>query len=606
MAKRNKKNKISKSKPSASLIKPSTKVRVKKVKEPIAAKWQWIIGLMMAVLAMAIYSPSINYDFVYDDDAVIKDNKFVKKGLEGLGEIWSTSYFTGYDETMNARAFRPIPLTTLAMEVKFFGLNTKVHHGANILFYGLTGLFLFLLLAKLFRNFHPFVPIATCLLFLLHPIHLEVVANIKSRDTMLGFLGVCLAGWFLLKHLDSKKIVPLLLSLTFFFVGLFSKEEVITLLAGFPLMLWFFRKHDIPKIAKTMLPYLAAVVIFLIYRSSVVGGLNEGVALTKLDNSLLAANGFAERSASQFIVLGNYLLKSVFPHPLLSDYSYLTLPLVNWDDWRVYVSLLFNLGLLVVGLHGLVKRKAHGFGPLWYFSTVSIFTSLVVTNVSAYNDRFLYVPVLGIVFLFVFGTSKLINEGPSLQVGRFLKSNFLPVAIVAILATVGIGKIESHLPYWKDRYMLFEHDVQLAPQNARMRKNYGGSFARKAIDFQTSDPQLAQQYARQAIEQLDYALSMHPNIPTGHIHKGNMHIILNEYPEAIKALENSLIYAPSNYFSKASLGNVYFRNKEYEKSIQTIESIPDRLRNPADIDVLARSYTKLGNIEKANQLRRGK
>ena len=609
MAKRNKKDTRSKSslpKTEKTIAKPPIAKKAKRIKEPIPVKWQWIIGAILAVLAMAIYSPSINYDFVYDDDAVIKDNKFVQQGLDGLDEIWSTSYFKGYDETINARAFRPIPLTTLAMEVEFFGLNTKVHHSTNLLFYGLTGLFLFLFLSKLMRGLHPFVPIAVCLLFVLHPIHLEVVANIKSRDTMLGFLGVCLAGWFLLKHLDSKKIIPLLLSLVFFFVGLFSKEEVVTMLAGFPLMLWFFRNYSIPKIAKTMLPYLAAVVMFLIYRSNIVGGLNEGVTLTLLDNSLLATNGMAERSASQFISLGNFLLKSIFPHPLISDYSYLTLPIVNWGDWRVYVSLLVNLALLGIGVMGLIKRKVYGFGPLWYFTTVSIFSSLVITNVSIYNDRFLYVPVLGIIFLITYSLSKLVKpatDNNKIELGHFFKFNFLPVAIIAILAAMSIAKIETHLPNWKDRYALFDHDVRIAPQNARMRKNYGGSFARLAIANQTTDLQLAEQYARQAIEQLEYALSLYPNIPTGHIHKGNMHIILKEYPQAIQSLEASLQYAPNNYYAKSSLGNVYFRNGGYEKSVQMLESIPDRLRNPSDLDVLARSYTRLGNVEKANQIR---
>ena len=604
MARRDKK---SKNAPKISLnIKEKEPIR--HVKEALPIKWQFAIGVFMAVLAMAVYSPSINYDFVYDDDAVIKDNRYVKQGLDGLDEIWSTSYFQGYDENMNARAFRPIPLTTLALEVELFGLNTKVHHGTNLLFYGLTGLFLFLFLSKLMRDYHPFLPIATCLLFLLHPIHLEVVANIKSRDTMLGFLGVCMAGWLLLKHLDNRKILPLAFSLACYFMALFSKEEVITTLAGIPLMLWFFRDYKIWKIAKTMLPYLGAVIVFLIYRTDIVGGFNEGVTLTYLDNSLLAAKGFGERSASQILVLGNYLLKTVFPHPLISDYSFSTLPIVNWNDWRVYVALLANIGLLWVGIKGLIKRKIYGFGPLWYFVSVSIFTSLVVTNVSAYNDRFLYVPMLGIVFLVSWAILKLVKKLPKDQTETgviFFKNNFIPVVIIALLSAISIFKIESHLPYWKDRYALFLHDVELAPQNARMRKNFGGSLARMAVDNQVSDPELAKQYAKQAIEHLEYALSLYSGMATGYIHLGNMHIILQQYDEAISALEKALQKDSQNYYAKASLGNVYYRKADYDNSIRILESIPKHLRNPSDLDVLARSYDKMGNSAKASEIRSG-
>ena len=597
MAKRNKKsNKVKVAKPK---VVPTRKKKVlPPVEEALTTKWKLIIGACMAILAMSVYAPSFNYDLVYDDDAVLRDNRYVKQGIDGLDEIWTTSYFKGYDENMNARAFRPIPLTTLALEVELSdGINRRLHHGNNLLFYGLTGFFLFLLLSKLMRNYHPFLPIATCLLFLVHPIHVEVVANIKSRDTMLGFLGVCVAGWFLLKHLDNKKILPLVLSLLFYLIGLFSKEEVITTLAGLPLMLWFFRDYSISKIVKTMLPYLAAVFIFLIYRSDVVGGLNEGVQLTKLDNSLLAANGIGERISSQLLVMGHYLLKTIYPHPLISDYSFSTIPLVQWNDWRVYVSLLALLSLLFVGIKGLINRKIYGFGPLWYFSAVSIFSSIVVTNVSAYNDRFLYVPVLGIIFLAVYGLYYFVKkqDWKKETLSYFFKNNFIPVAIISLIAAISIFKIESHLPVWQNHYTLFVHDVNIAPNNARMRKNYGGSLARLAVAKQTEDPQLARQYAEQSLEQLDYALSIYDRMGTGHIHKGNMHIILGQYQEAIKALENAHAMAPTNYFAKSSLGNVYYRTGAYEKAIQIIETIPKHLLSASDKDVLSRAKARIGN-----------
>ena len=588
------------------LIKKAKKKYARIIKEPISTKWKLIIGGILAVLAMAVYWPSHDYDFVYDDEAVIKSNRYVQQGLGGLEKIWSTSYFEGYDENMKARAFRPIPLTTLAVEYEIWGLDKNIHHASNIIFYGLTAFFLFLFLAKLLRSHHPFLVVATCLFFIFHPIHLEVVANIKSRDTMLGFLNLIIAVWLLLKYLDKQKIVLLALSLLFYFIALFSKEEVITSLATIPLMFWFFRDYKIEKIALSMLPFLGAVAVFLFYRSNILGGLNEGVKLTYLDNSLLAAKGFAERSASNILVLGHYLLKTVFPHPLISDYSYSTIPNVNWNDWRVYASLLANIGLLAVGLKGLIKRKAYGFGPLFYFTSVSIFTSLVVTNVSAYNDRFLYVPVLGICFLLAYLITKSIkisgNWKKEFNFIGFAKSNFSPIAITVLLCCVGIYKIESHLPYWKDRYALFAHDLAVAPNNARMRKNYGGSLVRLARKYQTDDIETAKKYARQAIEHLDYALSIYPKIPTGYIHKGNMYILLGENEKAIAALKEALKIAPSNYYAKASLGNVYYRTGQYQKSIDILESIPGHLKNTGDYDVLSRSYRRLGNDKKAAEM----
>ena len=574
------------------------------IQEAIPTRWKLIIAAVLAALAMAVYAPSYDYDFVYDDDAVVKENRYVQQGLDGLPEIWTTSYFQGYDEGIIARAYRPVPLTTLALECEIWGLNATVNHIFNLLFYGLTAFFLFLTLSKLMRDHHPALPIITCLLFVLHPIHLEVVANIKSRDTMLGFLNFVLASWFLLKHLDNRKILPLFISLIFYAIGLFSKESVITLAAVIPLMLYFFRDYKLGKILKITLPYAGAVVLFLIVRTSILGGLNAGIQLTYLDNSLLAADGFAQRSASNLLVLGHYLLKTVFPHPLISDYSYSTLPIVNWNDWRVYAALLANLGLLALGILGFAKRKIYGFGALLYFITVSIFTSLLITNVSAYNDRFLYIPVLGICFLIAWLLIKLvkkIGEPTASPIASFFRNNFVPVAIVAILASLSILKIEGHLPYWKDRFVLFDHDVKLAPNNARMRKNHGGSLARLAVDHQEDDPAKAREYAQLAINELDTALSIYPNIPTGYIHKGNMNIILGNYTEAEAALREALKFDPDNYYSLTSLGNLLYRTDRYEDAAAMLERIPAGLRKPNDYYLLSLVYERLGNNEKTNE-----
>jgi tetratricopeptide (TPR) repeat protein len=586
---------------------PESKIKEKPalphVQEAFSTKWKLLIGAALAVLAMAVYSPSVSFDFVYDDDAVVKDNKFVKQGFGGLGKIWTTGYFKGYDENMEARAFRPVPLTTLAVEYQFFGLSPKVNHISNLLMYGLTAVFLFLLLTKLLRAHHPFLPVAISVLFLLHPIHSEVVANIKSRDTMLGFLNFTIAAWFLLKHLDNRKTKPLVLSLLFYTIALFSKEEVITTIAVIPLMLWFFRDFGWKKIAGATIPFVTAAAVFMLYRSFVLGGFNAGVPLTKLDNSLLAAHEFTVRSASTIFVLGHYLWKTIFPQPLISDYSYLTIPLVNWSDWRVYLSLLANLALLYIGIQGFRKRAWYGFGALYYVCTVSIFTSIITPNVSAYNDRFLYSPVLGICFLAGWALMQLVKrQGHETTTTKvFFQKNFLPVAIVSLIAATGIYKIAERLPDWKDRYVLFEKDAQQAPTNARMRKNHGGSWARKAVDSQTTDMNAARAYADSAIMELKQALAIYDDQSTGYIHLANMYIIQGQYDSAIVKLNRALYLDQNSYFARTSLVNVLYRKGDYQAALNTANNIPERLRTPNDYYLMYLIYDKLGNKEEAEK-----
>ncbi len=573
------------------------------VKEPWSRKWRLITAACLALLAMAIYAPSYNYDFVYDDDAVVKENRFVQQGLAGLDEIWTTSYFQGYNENIKARAYRPLPLTTLAIEYELFGLSSTANHVSNILMYGLTAFLLFVLLAKLLRAYHPALPLFIALLFIVHPIHIEVVANIKSRDTMLGFLGFLSAALIWLRYQDTRQLWLLPLSALCYAAGLFSKESALTNLAIFPLMLWFFRSQSLPRALVQTLPFIAVAAVYLAIRSSILGGINEGVTLTPLDNSLLAAETIDQRIASNILVLGVYLFKTIFPHPLLSDYSYLTIPLVGWDDWRVYASLLANAALLAAGIYGFFRRTLYGFGALHYFATVSIFTSIIVTNVSAYNDRFLYEPVLGICFLIGWALSLLLKPwqpGPT-ALRDFFVQNFKPIAIMAILSTLALVKVETHLPVWKNRFVLFAHDTKLAPNNARMRKNHGGSLARLAVQYQQTDKAKAQEYARQAVEELQKALMIYEDIPTGHIHLGNMYLILGEYDKAEKALLRALDFDPDNYFAKSSLANLYYRTGRYQEALNLLQSIDPKYLKPNDYYLFSLTWRKLGDDAKAQE-----
>ena len=82
-----------------------------------------------------------------------------------------------------------------ALEWEFFPNNPQVGHLINILLYGLTGWLLFIVLLNLFgRDKIAFVFFAT-ILFIAHPIHTEVVNNIKGRDGIVVFLFLLGSGF---------------------------------------------------------------------------------------------------------------------------------------------------------------------------------------------------------------------------------------------------------------------------------------------------------------------------------------------------------------------------------------------------------------------------
>ena len=582
-------------------------------KEPLSTRSTALWGLALALVALLLYLPSHDYDFVYDDDAVIKDNRYVKSGWDGLGDIWTTSYFQGYNESINARAYRPIPLSSLAIERALFDTpqaananvldwtpNPHIYHRTNLLYYSLTIFILFGFLSKLLRRYHPLIPIAITLLFAVHPLHLEVVANIKSRDTIFGFLGWAAAAWMLLKFYDRHRYGWLAGALVAFAFGLFSKEEIITTLAVIPVMLYVFRKETPLKTLLYLAPFVVLTIIYLAIRSNIVGGLNAGVTLTELDNSLLATNGPAERIPSNLKILGLYLWQSVWPYTLLSDYSYGAVPNTTFADWRPWVSLVAYLALGAAAMYGVWKRRLYGFGAYYYLVAISIFSSVIITNVSIYNDRFLFNGVLGILCLLGYGLHRLLRpqrEGQALAGAEFVKANFLPIGLLLVLTTLCVVRVYTHLPYWTDRYALFAHDSAAMPNNARMLKNHGGSLARLAL----AEPDKAKQkeLAQEGIEVLERALASYDRMATGHVHLGNLYFILGDYNNAERAFNNALRHHPSNKFAKSSLANVYGRQGKYAAGIELMNSIPTQYLVANDYNLLYWLHDRNGDVQLA-------
>lgn len=575
-------------------------MKSKSKKSPVEKRNYWL-PLGFALLAILLFGRSVNYGFVYDDDAVVKDNRYVKSGFDGLGKIWTTTYFKGFNENINARAYRPIPLTMFAIENEFFGLNPKIHHGVNVLLFSLTAFFLFLFLRRMLREAqlsNLIIPILTTLFFVIHPIHIEVVANIKSRDELTAFLCFIISALAMLKGFDENKKYFQPLSWLFFAIALFSKESALTTLALIPAILYFFRKISLKNILIKTLPYLGIAILYLVIRSSIVGGINEGVKLSYLDNSLLAAADFSERVASNIYVLGIYFFKNLFPHPLLSDYSFNTIPNVGWSDYRVWLSIILYVGLIGGAIYGFLKKKIFGFAILWFFITVSIFSSVIVTNVNAYADRFNYSPSLGICLLLAWMISIIFPRQNILST----RTSSGVVALISIITVLGIYKTSTHLPVWENRNTLFAHDVKAAPNNARMLKNHGGSLAIAAMYEKDKNKQ--SQLANEAIRYLSKALAIYPRLSTGQVHLGNMYGLLGQLDNAESAYRSALEIDSKSYTGQTNLAGIFYRKGNYQEAFDLMSKVNPQLYSKNDFYLLSLLYGKFGDSAKAAEYRK--
>jgi len=262
------------------------KTSTKKKAEPkVKSLPQWLYDqktklLIIFILAIAIYANSIANDYALDDSIVITENMFTEKGFAGVGDHFRNELFYGFFKDASKAnlvaggRYRPLSVAMFAVEYGLVGEEPWLGHFINVLLYGFTGIMLYLVLAYLFKgskteNRSVLLPFLATILYVTHPIHTEVVANIKGRDEILALLGALVTMYYILRAHGEKSIKLLLAGTVIFFFTLLAKENAVTFLAVIPIALYFFRKASLPELIKHTAPLVAVVGVFLVIRKMV-------------------------------------------------------------------------------------------------------------------------------------------------------------------------------------------------------------------------------------------------------------------------------------------------------------------------------------------------
>lgn len=449
--------------------------------EPGFWEQHWLPALLLMALAFALYGASIRYGYLLDDEMVIWKNDFVMKGLAGWSDIFAHDSFMGYFKEekflLEGGRYRPLSLAMFALEVQLFGKEAHpvVGHTVNILLYGLTGVLLYRLLLGFFptspesRWFFS-VAFIGALLFVVHPIHSEAIANIKGRDEILALLLSLGALWATIKYYDKGSSVWLVFSGLLLLLGMLAKENAITFVAVIPLSIYFFVKVPLSRVWASVWPLLIAAVVFMFIRYQALGYmLNPGKAVTDLMNNPFLGMSFAEKTATISLTLAWYLKLLVFPHPLTHDYYPYHVPKVNWTDWRALLGLVLHLGMGVWAVLHLKTRKVPAYAVLFYLLTLSIVSNIFLSVGAFMNERFVYMP--SVAFCLLMGWW-LAYRLPALLNEKAERPYILGAGILAAFIGFYCWKTITRVPDWKDAMSLNTSAVHLSEGSCRAHTFY--------------------------------------------------------------------------------------------------------------------------------------
>lgn len=437
-----------------------------------------ICSAVVLITSFLIYSKTADYGFILDDRIAITENSIIMKGAESYGEVFKTSFYAGANNK-NKNVYRPLTSLSFAYNVESQDLgprdvlNPKPFRAFNLFLHSITCVLLFLLLyQELFKDNLPLALIIT-LIFVVHPIHTEVVANIKSRDELLGLFGVVGSMLLFLKGVRLNKPLILLGGYIIFAIGVFSKESVITFVAIIPLAWYFFNTISLKRILILTVPLVLIAVSYIMIRSEVLG---TGIATQQslIQNALVETDGLAERLPTNFVMFGKYLSLLTWPSPLSADYSYNEIPVVGWGNIGALISILFHLMVCYFVVRKFKSKDPIVFAILLYYISLSVVSNVLFLIGAQFAERFVFIPSIG----YCIALGVLLERGARFIPQKTRERTLYSVAGIIVITYALMTNYRNDA--WESIDKLHLSTLKAAPNSARSQYNYAATFFNKA------------------------------------------------------------------------------------------------------------------------------
>jgi protein O-mannosyl-transferase len=490
-----------------------------KLSAALTNKTALIIALLISFM---IYGNTLGNQYALDDAIVITKNQFVKQGFSGIPDIITGDSFLGFFGTKKdlvaGGRYRPLSLVTFAVEYQIFGETPWPNHLINILIYALSGWLVYLILKKLLVNRFEEKPLFlisafSALLFLIHPIHTEVVANIKGRDELMALMFSLLCFYFVLKFIDGNKIHQLFWAAICLFLGAMSKENALAFVVVIPVACWFFGKPSKKSWVLVIIGLMIPVAVFLAIRSKVLGPVSNITPDELMNNPFLYATG-SQKYATILYTWFIYLKLLVFPHPLTYDYYPYHIQLVNFSNPAVIIMMFLLMIFAYLVLAGLKNKTITAFIIIAFVSTFIMVSNLIFPIGTFMNERFVFMPS-------VFWSLAIVAP---LVTGYKNKTKFPSKPVIAVIGiyilTFYPVKTIARNRAWKNDLTLFVTDVKTSVNSAKSNCSAGGKLWEEGKTI--ANRTIKNNYFEQSEKYLRKAIQVHPDYVDAWLLLGNL------------------------------------------------------------------------------------
>ena len=170
----------------------------------------------VVMVAALVYANALANGFVLDDGAVVRTNAMVTEP----GGVWRVFALPYWPEWAKGGQYRPLAILSFKLDWLISGGTPMWFHAVNVLWHVAATVLTWKLASELLS---PASALVTGLVFAVHPVHVEAVANVVGRLECMAAVFVLAA---MLAHHNRSRLAPL-----WFALSLLSKESAIVFIA---------------------------------------------------------------------------------------------------------------------------------------------------------------------------------------------------------------------------------------------------------------------------------------------------------------------------------------------------------------------------------------
>lgn len=416
------------------------------------------------VAAVLAFANSLGNDFAYDDLPVVAANEDIHSLRTLPGTVLKPYWPNRQGQALGL--WRPVTTWVLGLQWTLWRGSPTGFHAVNILLNGTAAALVAILLGHLLP---PSGALLGALVFAVHPVHVEAVANVVGLSELLAanaYLGACVLVAGRPGRMGVRRLAA---TGGLFLVAVLSKESAVTL-PGAVLLIDAARRDPRlsgvgPHLKERLALYAVLAVVaavFLASRVLVLGRLAD--PLPPLGAEILSS-GDVPRVWTVMNTWPEIFRLLFFPLDLSSDYTPGVIP-VSFG-WTVRNGLGIVLVLTALGVAWKTWRnapltprrlspRAAGFGVLWFVVTVVPTANLLFLTGVLLAERTLFLPSVGLAAGAGWMLAQLIRERP--RVGALVA-----ITVLSLLPCRTIARN----PTWRDNAAVFGTLLRDRPESGR-------------------------------------------------------------------------------------------------------------------------------------------